>query len=224
MNKTKHKCPYVPGRSKYNERVQFVRSLAQIWTHADQLIFCDAKKWKNESMFAHALGDAYCDINRRPSREQMRSFVHMGPILPKKCELFAGIGYLPSSQHTPLMSDPRRKGTVGAVAYRLVKGRNFNGQDLLDFVQYDLCPLLNPYPGPRSIVLLDNCPTYRKLQPQLLALINAKGAILIWNPPSSPDMNPIEHFWVVITDHCARLMNLLWTHPLRIPMQALCPG
>jgi transposase len=69
-------------------------------------------------------------------------------------------------------------------------------------------PQLTPYPGPRSVVVLDNCAIHHDeeirriiveecgmfspitLSP--LSLTRAPGAKLIYLPPYSPDFNPIE--------------------------------
>jgi len=71
-------------------------------------------------------------------------------------------------------------------------------------------PLLTPYPGPRSVVILDNCAIHHdeeirqiievecgKLQSlEYCACTDSgtcfKGAKLVYLPPYSPDLNPIE--------------------------------
>jgi len=71
-------------------------------------------------------------------------------------------------------------------------------------------PLLTPYPGPRSVVILDNCAIHHdeeirqiievecgKLQSlEYFACTDSgtcsKGAKLVYLPPYSPDLNPIE--------------------------------
>jgi hypothetical protein len=51
-------------------------------------------------------------------------------------------------------------------------------------------PLLGPFPGPKSIVILDNCAIHRKADLEAAAAI--KGAIIQFLPPYSPMYNPIE--------------------------------
>lgn len=51
-------------------------------------------------------------------------------------------------------------------------------------------PLLNPWPLPKSIVILDNAKIhmYRELE----AAIHQTGARLLFLPPYCPELNPIE--------------------------------
>ncbi|KAE9399506.1 hypothetical protein BT96DRAFT_759627, partial [Gymnopus androsaceus JB14] len=44
----------------------------------------------------------------------------------------------------------------GIIALDLFEG-TLNKERFLQFLRQDLVPLLNPYPGPRSVVMLDNC-------------------------------------------------------------------
>jgi hypothetical protein len=69
-------------------------------------------------------------------------------------------------------------------------------------------PQINPYPGKRSVVVLDNCSIHHdaeirelivddcgmsyKLQIIHNLTIGSTGAHLIYLPPYSPDFNPIE--------------------------------
>lgn len=144
---------FVPGLSKVYERQQYIAHLKVIWNYADQMVFCDAKKWLNASIHERNFKRAYAPINKRNSLEQSRSANNLTPILGRKVEVFAGICYLPLQMHKPLRSDPKRLGTVGTIAYSMTDGWNFNEDDLLDFVEFDLCPVLTPFPGPRSLVL-----------------------------------------------------------------------
>jgi hypothetical protein len=82
--------------------------------------------------------------------------------------------------------------------------------------------IATPFPGPRS-VLLDNGPLHRCIADEIQAALfvffivftsdlsrstsrphqenvhhrNAHGAYVLWNPPNSPDLNPIEKMWDV---------------------------
>ena len=51
-------------------------------------------------------------------------------------------------------------------------------------------PYLNPWPLPRSIVILDNAKIH--MYEELQTLVHSTGALLFFLPPYSPDLNPIE--------------------------------
>ena len=44
---------------------------------------------------------------------------------------------------------------------------------------------------------------YRRVEQKLMALINSRGAYLLFNPARSPDLNVIEKFWDVATADAA---------------------
>jgi transposase len=80
---------------------------------------------------------------------------------------------------------------------------SFNQQDIgtIDrerfekYVEYDLQPILGNYAlgEPNSIVILDNASIGRG--PKVRELVEAVGAILIYLPTTSPDLNPIEEMF-----------------------------
>ncbi len=57
------------------------------------------------------------------------------------------------------------------------------------YVEQVLCPALST----GDIVIMDNLPAHKVAG--IRDLIEAKGAKLIYLPPSSPDLNPIEKCW-----------------------------
>ena len=61
-----------------------------------------------------------------------------------------------------------------------------NGATFTQWVEEQLCPTL----GPGDIVILDNLSSHKK--PAVRAAIRARGARLLFLPPYSPDLNPIE--------------------------------
>ena len=92
--------------------------------------------------------------------------------------------------------------------------------EALDRDSYHLqAPKLNPYPGPRSVVVMDNCAIHHdeeichiieddcgifELDNNFLLLISSVGAKLIYLPPYSPDFNPINQVFHTIKAwlHC----------------------
>lgn len=59
-----------------------------------------------------------------------------------------------------------------------------------EFFVNRLLPHTNPFPGPRSIIVLDNASFHRRHD--LYPLCDALGVVLVFLPPYSPDCNPIE--------------------------------
>jgi len=72
----------------------------------------------------------------------------------------------------------------------------FSHTRLARWVEQQLCPTL----GPGDIVILDNLSSHKK--PAVRAAIRARGARLLFLPPYSPDLNPIEQVF-------AKLKHLL---------------
>ena len=64
-----------------------------------------------------------------------------------------------------------------------------NGPVFLFFLEHVLCPLLRP----GHIVILDNAKA--PLVEGVRELIESRGARLLYLPPYSPDLNPIELAW-----------------------------
>lgn len=52
---------------------------------------------------------------------------------------------------------------------------------------------MNPYPGPRSVLVLDSCHIHHV--PGVAEMCEERGVKLIYLPPYSPDLNPIEEFF-----------------------------
>ena len=52
-----------------------------------------------------------------------------------------------------------------------------------------ILPFLNPWPLPRSIVVMDNAKIH--MYPELCAAISSAGTLLLFLPPYLPDLNPI---------------------------------
>ena len=67
--------------------------------------------------------------------------------------------------------------------------RSYNTERFNDFIER-LLPMMTLFPGPRSVLLLDNCRTHhsRELQERCDLI----GILLLFLPPYSPDYNPIE--------------------------------
>ena len=70
---------------------------------------------------------------------------------------------------------------------------------------------MNPYPQDRSIIVLDNCAIHKTHA--LREIVKGHGCLLMFLPPYSPDLNPIEESF-----SCGTYYYLFITHfvPLTI--------
>ncbi|XP_065908769.1 uncharacterized protein [Dysidea avara] len=79
----------------------------------------------------------------------------------------------------------------GLICYDKFTG-NVSGDEFYDFVRGSLIPNMNPYNGTNenSILVLDNCSIH--YIEETLSLLRTSGIFVIFLPPYSPDLNPIE--------------------------------
>jgi transposase len=77
----------------------------------------------------------------------------------------------------------------GYIAYNIYHG-GYNSERFNHFIRTKLLPRMNPYPGPRSVLILDNASCHRSQE--LKDMCNEAGVVLEFLPPYSPDFNPIE--------------------------------
>jgi hypothetical protein len=66
----------------------------------------------------------------------------------------------------------------------------FTRQSFHDAFVSQILPYLNPYPWPRSIVVIDNARIH--MYEELEIAVHSKGAVLLYLPPYIPHLNPIE--------------------------------
>jgi transposase len=83
----------------------------------------------------------------------------------------------------------------GYIARRIYQGA-ITSELFEDFLQNDVLPKCTPYPGPRSIIIMDNASIHRTERVQQLCA--TAGVILEYLPPYSPDFNPIEQSFKVL--------------------------
>ncbi len=65
------------------------------------------------------------------------------------------------------------------------------------FVENFLIPILTP----SKVVILDNASSHR--DEDIIAMIEATGAGVVFLPPYSPELNPIEHIWSKVKTRCS---------------------
>ena len=84
--------------------------------------------------------------------------------------------------------------STGLLDVKTITGTS-DGDAFYDFVHTNLLPHLMPFNGtnPHSVVILDNCSIHHV--PEVAKSIQDVGALLIYLPPYSPDLNPIEELF-----------------------------
>ncbi|KAF7341824.1 Transposase domain-containing protein [Mycena sanguinolenta] len=83
----------------------------------------------------------------------------------------------------------------GIIALDIFEG-SVNKERFLGFLEKELAPKLTPYPGPRSVVVLDNCAIHH--DEEVRRIVKVECAKVIYLPPYSPDFNPIEQAFSTI--------------------------
>ena len=70
-----------------------------------------------------------------------------------------------------------------------------DGEYFVQWVRKKLCPVLGNYERgePRSVVVLDNASIHHS--DEMVDLIHATGAVIIYSAPYSPTLNPIENYF-----------------------------
>ena len=94
-------------------------------------------------------------------------------------------------QMTTLVGALRRDGATAALAF---DGAT-DGAAFESFVRETLCPTLRK----GDLVVMDRLGAHRG--PAVRELIEATGAGLLYLPPYSPDLNPIEEMWSKVKQH-----------------------
>ena len=56
-----------------------------------------------------------------------------------------------------------------------------------------------------QVVIMDNCSIHKSLK--VKELIESVGCRLIYLPPYSPDLNPIENYWAVMKNNIKKIRN-----------------
>ncbi|TFY51280.1 hypothetical protein EVG20_g11074 [Dentipellis fragilis] len=139
---------------------------------AEQLVFVD---------------EAACD-KRTPTRINGWSMV--GTRARKRCFFIRGRRY----SLLPAIS------LDGIMALDIVEGA-FKSLTFAEFID-GLLDRMNPFPGPNSVIVMDNCAIHKS--PIVLEMILERGMQYEFLPPYSPDYNPIELAFSSVRNHLRR--------------------
>jgi transposase len=81
-------------------------------------------------------------------------------------------------------------GLNGILGSHIVEGGYDAPQFMIGFKE-EVLEHLNEFPGPQSVLVLDNCPGLHN-QLEMIYLVRARGARIEWLEPYDPEHNPIE--------------------------------
>ncbi|THV06429.1 hypothetical protein K435DRAFT_960414 [Dendrothele bispora CBS 962.96] len=79
--------------------------------------------------------------------------------------------------------------TNGYIAAKAIEG-SYDAAEFFSFILDDVVPQMNAYPGDQSVLIMDNARIHHN--EALKEALNSQGIMLIYLPPYSPDLNPIE--------------------------------
>ena len=126
----------------------------------------------------------WCDETGSDCRDQIRKFGYslrgLTPIYHR---------YLVRGQR---ISSVVAMSSHGVLAYDLTTG-TMNGDKFFDFVRGKLIPCMQPFPGPPSILIMDNCSIHHV--EEVKHELESVGILVIYLPPYSPDFNPCEEMF-----------------------------
>ena len=147
-----------------------------------KIVFLDEKKFLGSEVWDRATKYGYALAGERLPRTYglhynliailnhsiYEGLSNLKPVYPK-IEVIGAISVVQETR--PLEND--EVGNVGLIALRGDE-KKLSIQAILEWSEDMLAPQLNPYPHPRSIVVLDNMPQHRSHQAQLERIINAR--------------------------------------------------
>jgi len=77
-----------------------------------------------------------------------------------------------------------------------------------DFIIDQLLPHCSPFPGPRSVIVMDNASVHHKQINTIERAAGAAGVLIQFLPPYSPDFNPIEESFSVLKSFIRRRYHI----------------
>jgi transposase len=90
----------------------------------------------------------------------------------------------------------------------LVKQGYHDTESFLEWINISLLPNCQPFPGPNSVIIMDNVSIHCDLR--VSEAILAHGCLIRYLPPYSPDFNPIEMSFSVLKSWIRRRFDQIW--------------
>ena len=165
--------------SSRQERQIFFTKLAVIYSYPEQLMFLDETSKDGRS----------CWRRYGWSRRGEKCFTTLPYTRGKRVSILAALD------------------CTGFIAYDHTED-TFTRRKFHDSFVKHILPLVQPWPLPRSIVILDNARIH--MYPELERCIEERGGMLLFLPPYSPDLNPIEPGFGLLKAWIQKYANLVW--------------
>ena len=89
----------------------------------------------------------------------------------------------------------------GFIDYYCISG-TFKAHEFLDAVEVAVLPHITPFPGPRSVVILDNASIHKKQR--FIELVEERGGLVKFLPPYCWHLNPIENGFGMCRQWCMK--------------------
>ena len=86
--------------------------------------------------------------------------------------------------------------TIDGYIKALVFDGTCDGDIFEGFIIDQVLPLCNPYPNPRSVIILDNASVYYSNRQNIEAVYRRHSVLLRFLSPYSPDFNPIKESFI----------------------------
>ena len=94
---------------------------------------------------------------------------------------------------------------AGKCEDKIVAPIQYNGRTDHKLFEFWFVSILLPILAVGSVIVMDNASFHRKAV--LTALATAAGCRVIFLPPYSPDLNPIEHHWAWLKNKIKRVIS-----------------
>ena len=104
----------------------------------------------------------------------------------------------------------------GIIANHVYQG-SIDSARLAWWLEEEVFIYCTPFPGPRSVIIMDNCSTHH--WDYTRETCERVGVKLLYLPPYSPDLNPIEEFFSVMKAWMKKHGHWL-EGPARVPLEA----